>query len=175
MGTSKKTNDLNWRIALILAFVIFILLVGKMLYGQTVPLAPIVPKTHTHFATVLQVVSADLYKIETPSGLGMAKLYGVDCSAKCKTPACAQAQKDAFEEAKRRLEKNNIMLECDGDCKFDRFKRRFHYIALPDISDFGLSLISRGLCAARKYVHNRSDAYLAAQKSAQDAKLGRWQ
>jgi endonuclease YncB( thermonuclease family) len=163
--------SISWRLGIIAAFIALFILFGKLVYGDNIPLVPIVLKTHSHFGLVTQVYTAEVFRIEGADGSLPVRLFGIDCTSKCKQPACVQAQKDAFDEVKRRLNKNNIILECDGYCRFDRQKRRFHYVVLPDIPDFGALLIRQGLCATAKYVHPRREA----QKIAQEARLGRWQ
>ena len=147
-----------------------------MLYGEEIPLVPITPKTHTHLGSISNVLSAETFRISGLGGMGIVKIQGINCASKCKNPSCTQVQQDALAEVKKRLENNNVMLECDGGCRIDKLKRRLHYVVLPDIPDFGLSLIKRGLCQAWKgrNSHPRAEDYIKAQKEAEKAKVGLW-
>jgi endonuclease YncB( thermonuclease family) len=153
-----------------------LLFMPEVASGEDIPLVPIIPKTHTHLGSISNVLSAETFRISGLGGMGTVRIQGINCISKCKKPNCVQAQQDALNEVTKRLENNNVMLECDGECRVDKFKRRLHYVVLPDISDFGLSLVRRGFCQAWKVKdsHPRFEDYLRAQDEAKKAKVGMW-
>jgi micrococcal nuclease len=85
--------------------------------------------------------------------------------------------KQASDEAKSLLEGKTVSLQSDStqDDK-DKYGRLLRYVAMPDGSDFGLTMIKTGF--AYEYTYDvpyvRQKEYKEAQKGAEEKGLGLW-
>lgn len=79
--------------------------------------------------------------------------------------------KEAKKVAIRTLKKKTVTLQPTGkggSFESGGYKRPLAYVKMPNGSDYGLTMIEKGLCQdfSHRYRHNREDQYRAAQKKA---------
>jgi len=128
---------------------------------------------------VFSVVDGDTIKLETPEGSLPLRVIGID------TPETVHPMKpiepggsEASQKATELLEGHTVVIHYDPDPnhgKWDKYGRLLAYLDLPDGRDFGLLMIKNGLARAYpKYPFSRQEAYLAAERTAQQEKAGIW-
>ena len=79
--------------------------------------------------------------------------------------------KEAKKVAIRTLKKKTVTLEPtgkNGSFESGGYKRPLAYVRMPNKSDYGLTMIKKGLCQdySHRYPHSREEQYRAAQKKA---------
>jgi endonuclease YncB( thermonuclease family) len=173
-------SNIWWRVLVIVLFIVAFVLAGRFVYGQRAPLVPITPKTHTHLGNVIQVITPETFRIAGNGGFSTVRIRGINCSIKCTNSALCdnlrQVYRNTLQYLKTKLEKNNVLLECDGDCRVNKQKQKLHYVRLPDLEDLGFYLVGMGFCATLEgnEEHPRTEDYLKVQEEAKKAKLGMW-
>ena len=131
---------------------------------------------------VTHIVDGDTVQVDH----ARVRVLGIDCpeskpNAKCRRDTQHPCKwhvprgKAATARAKELLTNATVTLECGPTCKTGPYNRALRYIRLQDGSDYGLILINEGLCVDyTKYPHARTQQYVAAQRQAQQAKVGIW-
>lgn len=133
---------------------------------------------------VVRVIDGDTLVVAGPRTI---RVLGIDCPETHANPKCWRDERAGLGDCRASLPRGRaasararelltagvVTLEpprAGADLARDRYGRELAYVRLADGRDFGLVLVTEGLCAdyGWKYPHARGAAYVAAGRKAEE-------